>query len=325
MRKTAKKLFIPHHGNDHKPHFLRNKSISVLLVIALVAEIGILTLFLPILPGKLDYLSAVLPGVLISATNDSRSDDSLNILKESSLLTEAAQLKANDMAEKGYFSHVTPDGKQPWHFVNLSGYDYEVAGENLAVNFVDSKDVHRAWMKSPTHKANILRKDFTEVGIATANGKYKGKDVIFVAQFFARPSLKIAPVVSISEDKIIARVESNSVNKTEESLVRGTSTSDNTVKGVDSGEVLVNHEEIGGVKISFTEKVVSAPKSSLTLILGTILGLVSIALFLKIVIKAKIQYKTLILNGLLIIVVILAILYFNEQLISYFGQISVIS
>ena len=49
-----------------------------------------------------------------------------------------------------------------------------IAGENLAVNFSDSQDVTNAWMNSPEHRANILNGDFTQIGIATAQGTYKG-------------------------------------------------------------------------------------------------------------------------------------------------------
>jgi hypothetical protein len=92
------------------------------------------------------------------------------------------------MAEKGYFSHTGPDGAQPWKWFREAGYRYEYAGENLAVNFNESEDVVNAWMKSPTHRANILKHDFTEVGIGVATGTYKGKEAVFVVQFFGKPA-----------------------------------------------------------------------------------------------------------------------------------------
>jgi len=53
------------------------------------------------------------------------------------LLEQAAQLKANDMAEKGYFAHTSPDGKTPWEWLKDVSYPFLAAGENLAVNFLD--------------------------------------------------------------------------------------------------------------------------------------------------------------------------------------------
>mgnify|MGYP000872805523 FL=1 len=120
-------------------------------------------------------------------TNKERLAQDLSELTENELLKDAAQLKANEMAEKGFFSHVGPDGKQPWAYLDEVGYKYAAAGENLAVNFVHSKEVHKAWMNSPTHKANIIQPKFTEIGIATAKGIYKGQEVVFVVQFFAKP------------------------------------------------------------------------------------------------------------------------------------------
>ena len=61
-------------------------------------------------------------------------------------------MKAQDMATLGYFAHVSPDGKTPWYWIEKVGYDYQYAGENLAINFSDSKDVTNAWMASPLHK-----------------------------------------------------------------------------------------------------------------------------------------------------------------------------
>jgi len=165
------------------------------------------------------YMSAVLSGVLVEQTNEVREDKNLIKLKTDPLLQEAAQLKANDMAEKGYFAHVTPDGKQPWYWLSAVSYPYIRAGENLAVNFVDSSQVTSAWMDSPTHRENILNGNYTHVGIATAQGKHKGKDAIYVVQFFATPDFsksKYATAPNIEEKNIkedeVVNVEEVAVN-----------------------------------------------------------------------------------------------------------------
>lgn len=133
-------------------------------------------------------LASVLPGVVAILTNDARTEENLAPLAESETLRKGAQLKADDMAEKGYFSHTGPDGAQPWKWFQQAGYRYQYAGENLAVNFDESEDVVNAWMHSPTHRANILKRDFTEVGIGIATGTYKGKTAVFVVQFFGKPA-----------------------------------------------------------------------------------------------------------------------------------------
>lgn len=132
--------------------------------------------------------AVVLPAVLANLTNAERTQQQLGILKENDLLTKAAQLKAEDMASKGYFAHTSPEGNSPWYWVRLVGYDYTHAGENLAVNFKNSEDVTRAWMNSPTHRDNIVRPVYTDMGTGIARGVYKGKEVDFIAQLYANPA-----------------------------------------------------------------------------------------------------------------------------------------
>jgi hypothetical protein len=188
MLKWLHDHFIPHEGNSYAPHFLRIKMIMLGLAIVGALEGAYLVGSLHVLPSS-NYFAAVLASALVEQTNQNRITGELGKLTVNPLLEKAAQLKANDMAEKGYFAHNAPDGKTPWFWFREVGYDYAAAGENLAVNFTDSKDVTDAWMRSPTHRANILNGNYTEVGIATAQGTYKGKNAIFVVQEFGRPSL----------------------------------------------------------------------------------------------------------------------------------------
>ncbi len=141
-----------------------------------------------ILPSS-NYFAAVFASVLVDQTNGVRQTESLGTLKTNPILEHAARLKVEDMVTKGYFSHNSPDGKTPWYWFEQAGYNYAAAGENLAVNFVDSQDVTTAWMQSPTHRANIMSGNYTEIGIAVMSGMYKGREAIFVVQEFGRPSV----------------------------------------------------------------------------------------------------------------------------------------
>jgi hypothetical protein len=134
------------------------------------------------------FLSSVLPSVLVDITNENRLVEGLGELEQNDTLTQAAQLKAEHMAENGYFAHDSPSGVTPWHWFEEAGYSYEHAGENLAVNYSDSQDVVEAWMDSQLHRENILERDFTEIGIATARGQYEGKETVFVVQMFGTPN-----------------------------------------------------------------------------------------------------------------------------------------
>lgn len=139
-----------------------------------------------------NQLAAVITATLVDLANGDRQEEALNALTVNPLLVAAAQAKANDMAAKGYFAHVSPDGRDSWSWFRDAGYLFTYAGENLAVDFSDSEDVERAWMNSPTHRANILNGHFTEIGIATAEGEYKGRHTIFVVQMFGSPAHPLA-------------------------------------------------------------------------------------------------------------------------------------
>lgn len=135
----------------------------------------------------IESLSAVYGSVLVALANDERSLNNAGKLTVNATLERAAQMKADDMAQKGYFSHNTPDGKTPWYWFEQVGYKYKHAGENLAVNFTDSEEVHTAWTKSRGHFLNIINPRYTEIGIATSTGMYKGREAIFVVQMFGTP------------------------------------------------------------------------------------------------------------------------------------------
>lgn len=197
MFQWLKDHFIPHEGNDHRPHFLRAPSAALILASVLLLEVAYLAGTLLIFPQS-RFLAEVISSVLVEQTNEVRVKDALGTLSPNPLLERAAQIKAQDMAEKGYFSHNTPDGKTPWYFLEEVGYRYQAAGENLAVNFSDSRDVIEAWMRSPGHRANMLNGNYTEIGIATARGTYKGKDAVFVVQYFGKPKFVELPRTATS-------------------------------------------------------------------------------------------------------------------------------
>jgi uncharacterized protein YkwD len=131
-------------------------------------------------------------------TNKERGEKNVPALQRNALLDQAAQMKAQDMAANGYYAHVSPDGLTPMYWVGKAGYKYLIIGENLVVNRTDAEQVVDAFMGSPGHRANILRSDFTEIGIGVANGVYKGKDATFTVQIFAAPyPQQAAPKVAV--------------------------------------------------------------------------------------------------------------------------------
>lgn len=185
--------FAPGEHNAYRPHLLRRPWLLFFLSVILTAEsLYVVSFFAG--QSALTLLSAVVPGDVIALTNVERQNVGDGSLAENALLDAAAQAKADDMAAKGYFSHVGPDGKEPWAWVIGAGYSYSYAGENLAVRFDNSSDVVNAWMASPTHKANIVKPQYTEIGVGVADGTYEGAPATFVVQYFGTPkAAKSAP------------------------------------------------------------------------------------------------------------------------------------
>lgn len=131
---------------------------------------------------------------VVTLTNEERAERGLAPLSTSALLNEAAQMKAEDMAENEYYAHVSPDGVAPLDWLKKVGYRYLNAGENLVIDRNTAGQAVSAWMGSQAHRENILRPQFTEIGIGVAEGRYKGENTIYVVQVFGTPAAR-TPVV----------------------------------------------------------------------------------------------------------------------------------
>ena len=157
----------------------------------LSAAFFILSLFFLHASAALAEISA---SELNSLSNNERVSSGLGQLSTSEALTLSAQMKADDMASKSYFEHMSPEGKNFFYWIDQAGYSYSMAGENLAIYFAESEDVVEAWMNSPTHRENILRQGFSQVGTALAEGSYQGQKTFYVVQHYGSP--KEVPQVS---------------------------------------------------------------------------------------------------------------------------------
>ena len=121
---------------------------------------------------------------IINQLNQERAENNLHPLKFSPELRKAAEVKVRDLIENKYFLHTSPEGIKAWDILEDIGYNYKYAGENLAMKFKDAVSVHNAWMKSKSHKENILFKNYTEVAVAID----ERRDGSLVAvEFFGKP------------------------------------------------------------------------------------------------------------------------------------------
>lgn len=116
---------------------------------------------------------------IISLINEKRIKHNLSPLSINANLEIAAQNKSEYLINNNYFAHNTPDGKQFSSWIKDSGYKYSLIGENLAMNFNSSKSAFNAWMKSQSHRDNILDPNFTEIGIGL-NQKNKQNMIVVI-------------------------------------------------------------------------------------------------------------------------------------------------
>ena len=123
---------------------------------------------------------------LLAATNAEREANGEADLQINGELTAAAQAKAADMVAKNYWAHVSPSGETPWDFIDQTGYSYVGAGENLAYGFNSLDEVMTGWMNSPTHRANVLKAAYSEVGFSIVTApdfQGSGPQTIVVAEY----------------------------------------------------------------------------------------------------------------------------------------------
>ncbi|HTX86618.1 MAG TPA: CAP domain-containing protein [Candidatus Nanoarchaeia archaeon] len=142
---------------------------------------------------KTALMASITSERIIILTNEERTRDGLNPLAVNDELTKAANAKAQAILTAQTFDH-TIGGRKFSSWIKDAGYQYILAGENLAIDFVTAEAVMRAWMNSPDHRANILRDEYADIGVGVAEGKFAGQNTIVVAQLFGDPLIKSAPI-----------------------------------------------------------------------------------------------------------------------------------
>lgn len=137
------------------------------------------------------YSTDVSDSGLLEASNSMRANEDLQPLALNGALDRAAQAKAEDMANRNYWSHNTPDGRKPWDFISKNDYNYRKAAENLAYGFGTSKETVAGWMNSKGHRANVLDAGLKDVGFGVVNiPDYQGKGAeTLIVAIYAQPTL----------------------------------------------------------------------------------------------------------------------------------------
>lgn len=180
---------VPHSGNNHRAKALHHDALFAYVLLFLVFNLGV-RVFHKELPAILGFATDIRVEELLASTNAKRIEAGKGTLSLNPTLSHAAAAKANDMFTYNYWAHNSPSGKTPWDFIVGSGYTYTLAGENLAKNFANSGGVVDAWMASPTHRDNILKGGYQDVGFAIVNGVLNGEETTVVVQMFGATNTK---------------------------------------------------------------------------------------------------------------------------------------
>lgn len=292
MRTETKKAHIhrKRHGNHQKRtgKFLKVYSPYLPLIILVISSI-----VLSFYPFKsnigsktqgdissqnvLAYATDMSVSGLLGSTNQQRANNSVSALSINTKLNSAAQAKANDMVTRDYWSHNTPDGNPPWVFITNAGYSYSRAGENLAYGYATSSDTITGWMRSPTHKANMLDSNYTEVGFGFANSvdfigspddkadyPHVGNQTIIVAMYatpYIAPSPTAATKPSSTTTTPVAPAPSSvSSNKTTPSPQSEVPSSTENNDETTSSNKIAN--STNDVKVAATTDATTLPKES---------------------------------------------------------------
>ena len=326
-----KRLFVPCKDNNFRPKILEGKYLIYILLLACFLRLSTFLFFWQ-LPNT-SFFADISKIVLIESLNDERKDLNLTTLKENALLNKAAFLKASDMMKKGYFSHTSPAGITPWYWFKKVGYDYKSAGENLGIGFVDSQDLHQAWNDSPSHKANLINKNYKEVGIAFLEGNFNGSQTTIVVQMFGTPRAK--PIVAqkppaTNNPAVKPQATSTPTNQATANLVNIFSTTGSGVAGASTSSLIV--DATSGLIFMATTSVVDdfadgfwagilkffiKDYNSLTQKIVLIFLFINvIALILNIVIKIFVQHYDLILKATLVSIALIFLIAIGPEEIS---------
>jgi uncharacterized protein YkwD len=204
-------FLLPSSQNDWRPYSLRPR--AVLFYIFLALAIKALSFFFVVTLPKTSLFADISSQMIVTLTNDARIANGLEPLVGNQTLDRVARQRAEDMLAYHYFSHTSPEGREPWYWFSENGYSFQYAGENLAIDFLDSSEVINAWLSSQTHRKNLLSENYTEIGVAVVNGKVdRERETTLVVQLFAKPKRiakptpPLQPQLSAKEGTLVSRL-----------------------------------------------------------------------------------------------------------------------
>ena len=315
-KNNLKDFFIPHEGNNHKPKSLHPKSLATYVFFALCIKIIATAVLFFVYPDPAS-MARIVANEMIQFANDAREENNLPALAVNDVLVNSATQKGNDMLLREYFAHDTPDGKKPWNFINKKEYDYVFAGENLAMDFVSGEMIHEAFMKSPSHRRNILDPDYREIGVAVVSGKMFGNDTDILVMFFGTQRQELLAFENAK------KITSSVSNVVETSLPNNTASPATTPRITEEENIITDAGLSEGIivlgsKENQPNEIINFIIEWMNVLFIAFILYIGMCLILNIFVKFKVQHQSLILQSFVVISLIMALLvtklHFIEQI-----------
>lgn len=114
---------------------------------------------------------------LLSLINSERRKNNLPDFQIDEKVQNVARLKAEDLVQNNYFSHISPTYGTPFEMLKANSIKYKTASENIAGNS-NLSDAVNSWLSSDSHKKNILSNDYNYTGIAVVDSIAYGKIIV---------------------------------------------------------------------------------------------------------------------------------------------------
>ncbi len=186
---------------------LRWRTVASAVLVALVALVATAA---PTLAWATTSFSSADEQLLFTLTNRDRASAGLPALVNDPYLDKKAEWRSKDMGDRSYFSHkIPPNDAMVFDDMSADHYCFDVAGENIGLSTfgddVATTSIEKAFMGSPTHRANILG-TWVRMGV----GAYKAADgrklytVLFSIPCSAKPKAEPKTVVKTAAPRATA-------------------------------------------------------------------------------------------------------------------------
>ncbi len=121
---------------------------------------------------------------VVRLVNVERAKYGLSPLAKNWQAARVARIKSQDMIDRGYFAHQSPAYGSPFNMMENFGLKFSAAAENIAMGQKTPAEVMRGWMNSPGHRANILSRTVTQIGVGAAKAH---NGTLYWTQMFLKP------------------------------------------------------------------------------------------------------------------------------------------